>query len=479
MNTSSGIIVLYLTILVTGFFRITSTTTTEKNPLAVAAEIIPSTLSSSSASSTDANDEDRNLLNSKIDFPIPKNLSVDFDDLYNEHNCSNDYCMSDTDYIDLIIDHITPKPLEWVLIVMHGLTFVIGLIGNALVCTAVYRNRAMRNVTNYFIVNLAVADFMVILFCLPPTVLWDVTETWFLGSTLCKIILYFQTVSVAVSVLTLTFISVDRWYAICFPLKFKSTTARAKMSIVFIWITSLVIDIPELVVLDTFQRKDFPVQVPYFTQCEATWSEREETIYQILKMILLYTVPLLFMSIAYCQIVRVLWTSDNIPGHTETLKMMSSTGYAQTNLNGNRRMTFSNTTDSQLRSRRKAAKMLVAVVFMFAVCYFPVHLLNMLRSFVSIDQTEFTAVWSNLSHWLCYANSAINPIIYNFMSGKFRREFKRAFHQCHKCGRRNKRSDIDMLSQNDFGRSSHRRTSHSCQYHSSRRTKTTSFISHA
>lgn len=192
MNTSSGIIVLYLTILVTGFFRITSTTTTEKNPLAVAAEIIPSTLSSSSASSTDANDEDRNLLNSKIDFPIPKNLSVDFDDLYNEHNCSNDYCMSDTDYIDLIIDHITPKPLEWVLIVMHGLTFVIGLIGNALVCTAVYRNRAMRNVTNYFIVNLAVADFMVILFCLPPTVLWDVTETWFLGSTLCKIILYFQ-----------------------------------------------------------------------------------------------------------------------------------------------------------------------------------------------------------------------------------------------------------------------------------------------
>jgi hypocretin (orexin) receptor 2 len=37
------------------------------------------------------------------------------------------------------------------------------------------------------------------------------------------------------------------------------------------------------------------------------------------------------------------------------------------------------TTEGQLRSRRKAAKMLVAVVIMFAVCYFPVHVLSILR----------------------------------------------------------------------------------------------------
>lgn len=32
------------------------------------------------------------------------------------------------------------------------------------------------------------------------------------------------------------------------------------------------------------------------------------------------------MSVAYCQIVRVLWTSGNIPGHTETLIMTNNTG---------------------------------------------------------------------------------------------------------------------------------------------------------
>lgn len=109
-----------------------------------------------------------------------------------EVNCTNEYCVSDFEYIDLILEHIFPTPFEWVLIVMHVITFVVGLVGNALVCIAVYKNNSMRNVTNIFIVNLAVADFMVILFCLPPTVVWDVTETWFMGTALCKIVLYFQ-----------------------------------------------------------------------------------------------------------------------------------------------------------------------------------------------------------------------------------------------------------------------------------------------
>ena len=36
-------------------------------------------------------------------------------------------------------------------------------------------------------------------------------------------------------------------------------------------------------------------------------------------------------------------------------------------------------TDTQIQSRKKAAKMLIAVVVMFGVCYLPVHLLNILR----------------------------------------------------------------------------------------------------
>ena len=133
--------------------------------------------------------------------------------------------------------------------------------------------------------------------------------------------------------------------------------------------------------------------------------------------------------------------------------------------------------EMQLRSRRKAAKMLVVVVIVFAVCYFPVHLVNILRywsdkpiataitkfnlllssyypschgsgtifffpsyptarptlrncfffflllhSFrytVKLPQNDYTVAAALISHWLCYFNSAINPVIYNFMSGKW------------------------------------------------------------
>lgn len=94
--------------------------------------------------------------------------------------------------MDFVRNYIFPKFWDWVLIASHSIIFVVGLIGNAMVCIAVYRNHTMRTVTNYFIVNLAVADFLVILLCLPSTVLWDITETWFLGLAMCKTVPYLQ-----------------------------------------------------------------------------------------------------------------------------------------------------------------------------------------------------------------------------------------------------------------------------------------------
>ncbi|XP_063236067.1 orexin/Hypocretin receptor type 1-like [Bacillus rossius redtenbacheri] len=342
--------------------------------------------------------------------------------------CSNDYCVSEDEYLAMVEEHVFPRRYEWALVAMHAAVFVVGLVGNALVCVAVFRNPSMRTVTNYFIVNLAVADFMVILFCLPPSVVWDITETWFMGTALCKVVLYFQTVSVAVSVLTLTFISVDRWYAICFPLRSRATTGRAKVAIFVIWLLALAFDVPELVVLRAQRKEGLPADTRLLTQCAPSWSGATDMAFHVVKTLVLYTVPLLFMAAAYCQIARVLWRSD-IPGHKETASRLCRP--APHGLNSSRRSMLcrvaNTTTQGQLQSRRKAAKMLVAVVVMFAVCFFPVHLLNILRYTVTIPQTDVSTAVSSLAHWLCYANSAVNPLIYNFMSGKFRKAFRRTF----------------------------------------------------
>ncbi|KAJ0171633.1 hypothetical protein K1T71_013183 [Dendrolimus kikuchii] len=361
-------------------------------------------------------------------------------DTYTEEPCVGDpeFCnMTKEEYMEMLNDYIFPQPYEWVLIATHAIVFVIGLIGNALVCIAVYRNHSMRTVTNYFIVNLAVADFMVILICLPPTVLWDVTETWFFGTAMCRIVLYFQSVSVTVSVLTLTFISVDRWYAICFPLKFKSTTGRAKTAILIIWLLSLLFNIPEFVVLQVQRKMQLRFNVQYFMQCASTWSDESDLKWHIIKALFLYTFPLFLMMIAYCQIVRVLWRSDNIPGHTESHKLCTTpTGQNNSTLNlwTSPAVSVHVSAPYVMMGRTHCSK-----TFVFKHCGMvdektsPCHLLSSLLVAYDVRQSDVMTCIALISHVMCYANSAVNPLIYNFMSGKFRREFHRSYFKCFCC----------------------------------------------
>ncbi|KAL1513582.1 hypothetical protein ABEB36_002977 [Hypothenemus hampei] len=329
---------------------------------------------------------------------------------------------------ELVENNIVPKPWMYILIFFHCVVFVIGLFGNIMVCVAVYRNHSMRTVTNYFIVNLAVADALVILFCLPFSVVWDVTSTWWFGTNICKFILNIQNVSINVSILTLTFISIDRWYAICRPLKFRPTTGKTITAICIIWVVSVACEIPQSIYLVAVPYKDFDI---YFTQCQPTYDVETDVINMITRMVMLYFVPLLFMSIAYIQIIKILWKSDNGP-HRAAL---SSASYRSTQSNNTFSMNMNTSTEGQLRSRRKAAKMLVTVVIVFAICIFPVHLLEIIRQTLGLQNSERNRAFSMICHWLCYANSAVNPIIYNIMSGKFRQEFKSLFSKCRKVNR--------------------------------------------
>ena len=65
------------------------------------------------------------------------------------------------------------QPVHMIVIysLAYSIVFLVGLVGNALVVVVVYRNIRMHNVTNYFIVNLAIADVLVCVLCLPITLL--------------------------------------------------------------------------------------------------------------------------------------------------------------------------------------------------------------------------------------------------------------------------------------------------------------------
>lgn len=60
-------------------------------------------------------------------------------------------------------------PVAAVYIVAYLFIFVLCMVGNSLVCFIVLRNRRMRTVTNFFILNLAISDLLVGIFCVPTT----------------------------------------------------------------------------------------------------------------------------------------------------------------------------------------------------------------------------------------------------------------------------------------------------------------------
>ncbi|KAK8762195.1 hypothetical protein V5799_026538 [Amblyomma americanum] len=56
----------------------------------------------------------------------------------------------------------------------YTVVFIIGLLGNSFVVAVVARSPRMRTVTNYFIVNLAMADILVVVFCIPATLVGNI-----------------------------------------------------------------------------------------------------------------------------------------------------------------------------------------------------------------------------------------------------------------------------------------------------------------
>lgn len=136
------------------------------------------------------------------------------------------------------------------------------------------------------------------------------------AATLNVLLIIFQNVSITVSVLTLGAISVERWYAICHPLQFKSTVHRARVIMLMIWLVAGCLAIPELIVGELFRA--VPAHITHLLiSCRPGWNPNSQATYQFVLIAVLYIFPLLIMAWMYAQIVVVLRRKD-IPGATVT-----------------------------------------------------------------------------------------------------------------------------------------------------------------
>lgn len=94
--------------------------------------------------------------------------------------------------------------------VIFAFVVLIGFVGNVLVILVVAKNHQMQNSTNTLIINLAFADLLFIVFCVPFTAADYALPIWVFSWNFCKIMQYLQNVTAYASVWTLVLMSLDR-----------------------------------------------------------------------------------------------------------------------------------------------------------------------------------------------------------------------------------------------------------------------------
>lgn len=86
-----------------------------------------------------------------------------------------------------------PPYIRIVATTVCAVILTLGTAGNVLVTAVVWRTKELRNSTNLFLINLSVADLLVLLVCVPPVLVeLEQPEVWLLGEGMCEYnLLYF------------------------------------------------------------------------------------------------------------------------------------------------------------------------------------------------------------------------------------------------------------------------------------------------
>lgn len=106
-----------------------------------------------------------------------------------------------------------PMPVwqQVVFITMYVVMIVVAAGGNLAVIWIVMAHKRMRTFTNYFLVNLAVADTLISLFNTAFVSTFLIYQDWWYGEIYCKFSNFINVSTLAASVLTFMSIAIDRW----------------------------------------------------------------------------------------------------------------------------------------------------------------------------------------------------------------------------------------------------------------------------
>ncbi|CAH2274424.1 gonadotropin-releasing hormone II receptor-like [Pelobates cultripes] len=201
------------------------------------------------------------------------------------------------------------------------------------------------------ILSLSVADLLVTFLVMPLDAFWNIMVQWYAGELSCKILNFGKLFAMYSAALVLVVISLDRHWAILYPLSFTSAGQRNRIMLWFAWIGSLLLASPQLFL---FRLRTVPGA--NFTQCATHGSFPEhwqETTYNMVTFCTLFVTPLVVMIVCYT---RILWEISKQMKHKNELSRSKN--------------------DLISKARLKTLKMTLVIVASFMVCWTPYYLLG-------------------------------------------------------------------------------------------------------
>ncbi|XP_021331562.2 neuropeptide Y receptor type 2 [Danio rerio] len=338
-------------------------------------------------------------------------INTSEDGTLSQLNQSTNCCAPDTAEVDAALldgleDSTKLVGVQVILILAYSTIIFFGMTGNSLVIYVVYKFRNLHTVTNYFIVNLAVADLLVNTLCLPFTLMYTLYGEWKFGQVMCYLLPYAQGLAVHVSTITLNVIALDRYRSIVYHMETKMSKDMCVVVIAITWVASAILASPLAIFREYVTFDLSPEQT--IQGCAEKWpgSSTDGTIYSIAMFFLQYGLPLSIISFAYTRI----WNK---------LRNHVSPGGGRSDRH---------------QRRQKTTKMLVAVVVVFTVSWLPFHAFQLAVDIDSsvLEMKDFKLLYTAF-HIVAMCSTFANPILYGWMNRNYRGSFVAVF----KCGRIN------------------------------------------
>ncbi|WKX95351.1 hypothetical protein Q1695_012085 [Nippostrongylus brasiliensis] len=341
------------------------------------------------------------------------------------------------------------------LIVVYLLVFTVCLLGNVFTIVVIVLHPTMRTGTNYFLANLALADLLVAAFCILQNMVHIVGfdhGNWTLGEAMCYIYVFMLHFIPCLSVGILVCVSIEKYLVFMHP--FSAWTRQIlRRRVRFLmtaatWLLSIASNIPYPLNTRLYRFSDTAAA------CGRTDTLR---VWVTVSFVLWYILPLTVLALMYTNIGMMLWRSGSCV-ITVTRPSADSQSSAQTGVSwqmaNGRTIVYKQDSllqvpdDPQVKkrqrdlteSRRKVqyrppalryydsatpawvVRLLVVLVASFAILTLPHHarLLHTMWSDTPQCNNDWSILLQPLSYIFLFLSSAINPILYAFLSKRFR-----------------------------------------------------------